>query len=592
MCGIVGYVGKGNAAPFLVEGLKKLEYRGYDSAGIALINDGKFVCKKRKGTVAEISDAADLCSGIGIGHTRWATHGAPSERNAHPHIYGRFAIVHNGILENYALLKEELESDGETFISETDSEVVAHLLEKFYCGNLLSALREVTEKLVGSYALAVLCLDQPDIIVCARKASPLLVGVKDGACLIASDIPAIAGEGVTAYLLGDGEFALLNAAEAKFYSPQLQPIRKNQLEYDPLVSSSDKGGYVHFMKKEMSEIPCSVRNSICDFATKLKFTDFYQVLCQTKYIHIVACGTAYHSGLAAKYAIERLARVPVEVTIASEVRYSNPVICSGTLAIAISQSGETADTLAAAKLFREKGVPLVAVTNVSYSSLTRIADFVLPTRAGNEIGVAATKSYNAQLTVLYSLAIALANAKGKSGKLLERLKRLPRLATATLEAAETVRSWTSHFVGARCVLFIGRGADYCAAVEGSLKLKEITYLPSEGYPAGELKHGTLALVDEHTPVVVLLTNKRLAAKTMNAVHEAAARGAKVFLITSIAEYLENEEVFASVLIPQCSEAFTPLLSVIPLQALAYYTAIACGNDPDKPRNLAKSVTVE
>ena len=592
MCGIVGYVGKKQAAPFLIEGLKKLEYRGYDSAGVALMHEGQFFCIKRKGTVAEIASAETLGGNIGIGHTRWATHGAPSEENAHPHIYGKFAIVHNGILENYQSLKEELIEQGDEFLSETDSEVVAHLLSRLYTGNLLYTVKEVVSRLVGSYAIAVLCLDAPDTIVCVRKSSPLIVGTGEGESVLASDLPAVAGKGITAYALGDGELALLDRSGVKFFGAQLQSIRKTPLEYDYRMNAPDKKGYMHYMKKEMSEIPQSVRGSVIDFASETGYSDFYRVLCQTKQLHIVACGTAYHSGIAAKYAIERLARIPVEVTIASEFRYMNPVIEAGTLAIAVSQSGETADTLAAAKLLKERGATLAAVTNVPYSSLTRLADYVLPTRAGSEIGVAATKSYNAQLALLYSLAIALAKAKGRKGRSLEQLKKLQRLSAETLRCAESVRSWTPYFVGARCVLFLGRGADYGAAIEGSLKLKEISYLPSEGYPAGELKHGTLALVDERSPVVAVLTNRRLAEKTMNAVHEVAARGARVFLITSLPEYQSRKEVFASVLVPRCSEMFSPVLSVIPLQALAYYTAIACGNNPDQPRHLAKSVTVE
>ena len=585
MCGIVGYTGTRRAAPVLLQLLKKLEYRGYDSAGIAVCNERKIEIYKRQGKVEKIAAAANFSGNTGIGHTRWATHGAPSEKNAHPHAYGKYVIVHNGIIENNQLLKAECLDRGESFSSETDSEVIAHLIAFYDRGDFLQAVQSAVERLEGSYAIAVLSSELPSRIICARARSPLVVGRGDNESMVASDLAAISSEVKEAYLLEDGEFAVLDREAVSFYDKALHRIEKAALEYNPVMSDADKKGYRHFMKKEMDEIPSVLKNVKLECADNLRFQEFCKVLCQTEYIHIVACGTAYHSGLCGKYAFESLCRVPTEVCIASEYRYQNPIIRPNTLVIAISQSGETADTLAAAKLAKERGAYLAAVTNVSYSSLTRIADCVLETRAGAEIAVAATKSFNAQLAVLYMLASL------RSGSKADFLK-IARLAEETLKAAEEVRSWTPYFLNAKSVYFIGRGMDYCAALEGSLKLKEISYLPSEGYAAGELKHGTLALVDENTPVVAILTQKRLAEKTMNAVHETRSRGARVFLITSLPELIQSGEATASVLIPACQETFSPILSVIPLQALAYYTALARGNDPDKPRNLAKSVTVE
>lgn len=585
MCGIVGYTGSNRAAPVLLRLLKILEYRGYDSAGIAVAHSDKINVYKRKGKVENITPAVTLAGNAGIGHTRWATHGEPSERNAHPHSFGKFTIVHNGIIENHAALKEECLARGEAFSSETDSEVIAHLIEYYDKGNFLEAVQKAVKRLSGSYAIAVLSSEYPEKIVCARGGSPLIVGRDESGSLLASDLIAISSEVKEAYLMEDGELAVLEKNGVTFYNEELKILKKSPLEFDGIVSGADKKGYMHFMKKEMDEIPSVLANIKLEYANKERFEQFCKVLCQTEYIHIMACGTAYHSGLCAKYALESLCRVPVEVCIASEYRYKNPIITPRTLVIAISQSGETADTLAAAKLAKERGAYLAAVTNTAYSSLTRLADCVLETKAGAEIAVAATKSFNAQLAVLYSLALLRA---GKN----EDFINISLLAETTLKASEAVRGWTPYFLNSKSVYFIGRGVDYCAALEGSLKLKEISYLPSEGYAAGELKHGTLALVDERTPVVALLTQRELTEKTMNAVHETHSRGARVFLITSVPEAAQCKEVTASVLIPECREIFSPILSVIPLQALAYYVSLARGNDPDKPRNLAKSVTVE
>ena len=588
MCGIVGYVGEERAAPILLEGLQRLEYRGYDSAGIAVLREGRLAVVRRKGRVKGLGAARSLEGEIGVGHTRWATHGAPSERNAHPHVYGGVCIVHNGIIENAAALRAACEARGEAFSSDTDSEVIAHLIaaEK---GDLLHATYSACRKLAGSYAVAVLSAAEPDTIVCARRASPLVVGCDERGLYVASDIPAVAAAGRKVYALADGEFAVLRKGSSpRFFDGALKAVEKQEIVYDAAEDIPAKGGFRHYMKKEISEVPEAVSRSLCDLS-KGEFSDLCEVLCHAQYLHIVACGTAYHSGLCLQYAAQKFARIPAEAFIASEYRYSDPIVPPGTLAVAVSQSGETADTLAAAALAKERGAKVLAVTNVPCSSLERMSDFVLPTRAGREIAVAATNSFNAQLAALYSPAGALARGRERAAPPLAAAESCVREALA---AAEQVRGWTPYFLGARSVFFLGRGADYFAALEGSLKLKEISYLPSEGYPAGELKHGTLALVDGRTPVVAIVTDPALADKTMNAVHEVYARGAAVFLITSVPACLPCAEVTASVLLPKCEPAYSPMLTSLPLQLLAYYVAIARGNDPDKPRNLAKSVTVE
>ena len=588
MCGIVGYVGEERAAPILLEGLQRLEYRGYDSAGIAVLREGRLAVVRRKGRVKGLGAARSLEGEIGVGHTRWATHGAPSERNAHPHVYGGVCIVHNGIIENAAALRAACEARGEVFSSDTDSEVIAHLIaaEK---GDLLHATSWAGGNHAGSYPVAVPAAGEPDTIVCARRASPLVVGCDERGLYVASDIPAVAAAGRKVYALADGEFAVLRkGSPPRFFDGALKAVGKQEIVYDAAEDIPAKGGFRHYMKKEISEVPEAVSRSLCDLS-KGEFSDLCEVLCHTQYLHIVACGTAYHSGLCLQYAAQKFARIPAEAFIASEYRYSDPIVPPGTLAVAVSQSGETADTLAAAALAKERGAKVLAVTNVPCSSLERMSDFVLPTRAGREIAVAATKSFNAQLAALYSLAGALAKGRERAAPPLAAAASCVREALA---AAEQVRGWTPYFLGARSVFFLGRGADYFAALEGSLKLKEISYLPSEGYPAGELKHGTLALVDGRTPVVAIVTDPALADKTMNAVHEVYARGAAVFLITSVPACLPCAEVTASVLLPKCEPAYSPMLTSLPLQLLAYYVAIARGNDPDKPRNLAKSVTVE
>ena len=588
MCGIVGYAGEGRAAPVLIEGLKRLEYRGYDSAGIAVLGETLTVVKRKGRVEALAAEAKKLSGGLGIAHTRWATHGEPSERNAHPHRYGGVAVVHNGIIENAALLRAECEARGEVFSSETDSEVIAHLIAAAYRGDLLQAVQKAARQLEGSYAIAVLA-EGERVIVAARRKSPLLVGRGEGSVL-ASDLPAIAPLANEVYSLKEGGFALLTEGQVCLFDEELREWEEKPIAFGKVEGDGGKGGYPHYMRKEIAEDPAAIANSIADLTADSRFFDISIVLCQTYYIQIVACGTAYHSGIAAKYAIEALSRVPVEVDIASEYRYRDPIVPKGTLVIAVSQSGETADTLAAAALAKERGAKVLALTNVPYSSLTALADFVLLTHAGRETAVAATKSFCAQLASLYSIAAALAALKGRSAP---SLVPFPALCEDALSRSQKVKVWARALCQKKSVYFIGRGADYAAAIEGSLKLKEVSYLASEGYPAGELKHGTLALVGEDAPVVALLSDARLAEKTMNAVHEVRSRGARVFLITTLPSCAEGvlpeEDVL---LLSACEAVFSPLCTVVPLQLLAYETAVLLGHDPDKPRNLAKSVTVE
>ena len=612
MCGIVAYVGKKPAAKKLLVGLKRLEYRGYDSAGIALLYRGALYAVKQKGQISSLEQKMSYEnavataesplganknligaigeSKIGIGHTRWATHGEPSPQNAHPHIYGKFAIVHNGIIENFSELKEMCLSRGEKFSSETDSEVIAHLMAQNDQGDLLETLQRTAKMLKGSFAIAALSLGQKNTVALCRNKSPLVVGRGKDGLYAASDIPALAKETEEIYALSDGEFTLLRGEEILFFDER-GPIEKKPLVLTVDADFPELCGYPHYMRKEIAEIPVAIANTLAKMESDFRISGFNIVLCQTEYLQIVGCGTAYHSGVAAKYAIERLARIPVETRIASEYRYCDPVVPRKTLVVAVSQSGETADTLAAAQLAKEKGAYVLGVTNAPNSSLTAVADFCLTTCAGREIGVAATKSFEAQLTALYYLALSLQEAKGGTADF-AALRSMPALSETVVGGIEEMKKFAPEFAKAKSVYYIGRGADHSAALEGSLKLKEISYLPSEGYAAGELKHGTLALVESGTPIVAILTKEELAEKTMNGVCEAYARGGKIYLVTAFEEFTRRKEVSGSFVIPKCFECFSPMLSVIPLQALAYYTSLERGNDPDKPRNLAKSVTVE
>lgn len=608
MCGIVGYIGDKQATPILLEGLTKLEYRGYDSAGIAILNDGNINIKKAKGrlnVLKEFVEKDNMEGTIGIGHTRWATHGEPSDTNSHPHLSqsGLIAVVHNGIIENYLPLKKWLLEEGYTFKSETDTEVVANLLEYYYNGDIVEAVKKVLDRIEGSYALGVLCKNNPDMIVAARKEAPLIVGIGNGENFIASDIPAILKHTRSVYFLDDHEIAIIKKDSVEFIDMFGRQVEKSLFEVKWDVEAAEKGGYEHFMIKEIHEQPSAIKDTlrgrIIDDSeivlddVKITKEDLEKI----DKIFIVACGTAYHAGVVGKYVIENLARIPVEVDVASEFRYRNPLVNERTLTIVISQSGETADTIAALKEAKKKGSRVIAITNVVGSSVSREADDVLYTWAGPEIAVASTKAYTTQLIALYLVAMDLAIKRGtitktKVMELCTELKKLPEKVQHLLDNKETIQKFAYEHYNAKDVFYIGRGLDYAVAMEGSLKLKEISYIHSEAYPAGELKHGTLALVEEGTLVIALATQDDLFEKMLSNIKEVKARGG--FLVAFAKQgNLQLEDVVDKVIyIPETLKELTPVLTVVPLQLLAYYMAVEKGCDVDKPRNLAKSVTVE
>lgn len=590
MCGIIGYVGKKRAAPLLLDGLKKLEYRGYDSAGIVLLDGGRFVLCKKTGRVERLKEARGKEGHIGVGHTRWATHGRVSEENAHPHIYGKFAIVHNGIIENAERLKEEY-GKGVTFLSETDSEVIAVMLQKEYDGNIFSALSRVAKKLKGSFALAILCSDFPENIFLCKRKSPLLVGEGEGECFAASDFPALFGKGLTVYLVEEGETVVLSQSGAVFLNDRGEWQKKSPIRFDWKESEPSRGSYPFFMRKEIEEIPAAMERTAAAFQSADR-SALDELLKGAKSIHFVGCGTAYHACLVAANAFERLLGVECRCFLASEYRYLYPV--GDPLVVATSQSGETADTLACVELAKSMGRKVLGVTNVSCSTLARTADFSLFTSAGQEIAVAATKSYNAQLALFFLLAEEYAKIRptaGEKGLFPDReAEDLPALARETIRRSEEVRGWIGYFSCGKPAFFLGRGVDYAVAREGALKLKEIAYLPCEGLAAGELKHGTLALIGEDTPVVVLINDESLVDKTLSGVEEVRSRGGIPFVVTQFEEVAKKFS--RHILLPPVHACLSPALSVIPLQMLAYYTSLSFGYDPDKPRNLAKSVTVE
>ena len=594
MCGIVGYSGKSSAAPLVFAGLKRLEYRGYDSVGIATLDGNNIQIIKKQGKVSSLESFVDGLSGnTGIGHTRWATHGKPSDINAHPHACGKFAVVHNGIIENYAELKARYFPDV-SFTSRTDSEIIVRLLDKFYSGNLLQTLKEVSALLKGSYAVLVICADFNGFAVMKYK-SPVIVGGGRGESFAASDAPALAGLCKKISVLEDGDFAIVSAHRIKIYDNNLNPVVRQKIINHATAASLDLNGCAHYMQKEILENPTAVENTVKAFSRvqgKLKevFTGINRVI-------ITGCGTAYNSGLVAKRYIESFARIPAEAEIAGEFRYKNPVITSGTAVIAISQSGETADTVEAAKLAKSLGAKVIAVTNAPYSALTLISDVVVPVAAGHEICVAATKSYTGQIAALYLTAKLLASLGKKSAA------RLMKNAKAEIcSVVPLLKSTVAHTdiealaqVCARAdgVYFLGRDIDYAVALEGSLKLKEITYIQSEGYPAGELKHGTLALIDENKTAVVIITDDALSVKCENAVEQVLSRKGKVAVITNVRECAKRLKDEVPVIeIPNCPKELSPLLSAAAVQLLAYKTAIILDRNPDQPRNLAKSVTVE
>ncbi len=606
MCGIVGYVGTRSAQDVLLDGLTKLEYRGYDSAGIALAQGGAIRVAKSKGRLAVLKEklaAQPLgTSGCGIGHTRWATHGEPSDVNSHPHSTPNVSIVHNGIIENYGPLKELLIAQGYTFESETDTEVLVKLVDSCYHGEPLKALMDALGKVRGSYALAVLFKDWPDTIFAVRRESPLIVGWGEGENFIASDIPAILKYTRRYSVLDEGGIAVCKADGIRFYNEFGTPVEREILTADWDVEAAEKGGYPHFMLKEIHEQPQAITATISprieDGMPDLRIPELNDdCLRGISRIHIVACGTAMHAGMVGKSAIEKLARVPAEVEIASEFRYRDPILDEKDLVIIISQSGETSDTLAALKLAKSRGVKVLAIVNVVGSSIARAADYVMYTYAGPEIAVASTKAYMVQMCVLYLFALRLAYAKGKlsaeeTRRYITELQRAPELVKCRLDDCEYIKYLASLFVNTQSCFFIGRGFDYSLSLEGSLKLKEISYVHSDAYAAGELKHGTISLVTDGVPVIALATQRSVYEKTISNAKETKSRGAKVILFTDKDANVPDGVADYIVRLDDYEDAFMPLQLIVPLQLFAYYMAVLRGCDVDKPRNLAKSVTVE
>lgn len=608
MCGIIGYIGTRQAAPVLLEALKKLEYRGYDSAGIAVIDDKEIQVKKTRGRLQLLSNMTEEGHGVpgsvGIGHTRWATHGEPSDSNSHPHLShsGRFAVVHNGIIENYRPLKEMLISKGYTFRSETDSEVVSNLMEYYDQGDLLKTLLKAVQYLEGSYALGVLCTDEPNRIAAIRKDSPLIVGLNENENYIVSDIPAILSLTRDVYLMKDGEAVLLEAEGVSFYHLTGEPLQKEVFHVDWDVSAAEKGGYEHFMMKEMMEQPVSITETIRPRIKDGKFvldnmTFEQEWLNELSMVHIVACGSAYHAGRIGKNLIEDRLHIPVDVDIASEFRYRNPILNKNHLVIIISQSGETADSIAALREAKSRGTKTLAIVNVVGSTIAREADHTLYTWAGPEIAVATTKGYTTQVAALALVTYYIAQETGKMTEdelntAQEMLLKLPLAAEAVLQNHQTVQRLASEFFNCKDIFFIGRGIDYSLSLEGSLKLKEISYIHSEAQPAGELKHGTISLIEPGTLVIALITGQKLREKTISNIQEVRARGAVVLAVGLEHDVKLQEEVSGLMTVPALTDDLQPILAILPLQLFAYYVAALNGNDVDKPRNLAKSVTVE
>ena len=606
MCGIVGYVGKRNAQNVLLDGLEKLEYRGYDSAGVALALEGGIRVVKSKGRLAELRKKLELQalaeSRCGIGHTRWATHGEPSDVNSHPHSTPRVSIVHNGIIENYGILKERLMAKGYTFESETDTEVLVKLIDNCYEGEPLKALHEALGMVRGSYALAVLFKDFPDTVFAVKRESPLIVGWGEGENFVASDIPALLKHTRKYSVLEEGDLAVVTAGSIQFYNEFAEPVEREVLTADWDMEAAEKGGYPHFMLKEINEQPAAitatvsprVENGLPDLRIP-ELSD--EVLRGIGTIHLVACGTAMHAGMVGKAAIEALARVPAEVDIASEFRYRNPILRPNDLVIIISQSGETSDTLADLKLAKSRGVPVLAIVNVVGSSIARAADHVLYTYAGPEIAVASTKAYTVQMCVLYLFAFRLALARGEQTeaeirRLTAELLRASEVIKPRLADCEQIKYLASRFVNTQSCFFIGRGFDYSLSLEGSLKLKEISYVHSDAYAAGELKHGTISLITEGVPVIALATQKQVYEKTISNAKETKSRGAKVLLFTTKDAVVPEGVADYVVRLDDYDDLLMPLQLIVPLQLFAYYMAVLRGCDVDKPRNLAKSVTVE
>ena len=613
MCGIVGFTGSAQAAPILLDGLSKLEYRGYDSAGIAVQNAaGKIEVVKAKGrlrVLSEMTDGGNAVKGsCGIGHTRWATHGEPSVVNAHPHYSKdqKIAIVHNGIIENYQELKDRLSAKGYTFVSQTDTEVVAQLLDYYYtgvsAGDCLDAITRMMLHVRGSYALGILFADHPGVVYAVRKDSPLIVGKAENGSLIASDVPALLKYTRTVYYIDNMEIARLTGDSIEFFNVDKEPLTKeaSTIEWD--AEAAEKGGYEHFMMKEIHEQPAAVRDTLSprikDGQIDLSELSLDEAAMRAvKRIYIIGCGSAYHVGVAARYVFENLARLPVEVDVASEFRYRNPVLEPDSLAIVISQSGETADSLAALRECKERGVRTIGIVNVVGSSIAREADATLDTWAGPEIAVATTKAYSTQLAACYLLAVEFARVRGqvtpeRYAELVTELQALPDKIAKTLEDKERIQWFASKYANAKDAFFIGRGLDYAVALEGSLKFKEISYIHSEAFAAGEMKHGPISLVEKNMLVVGVLTQPDLYEKMVSNLVEAKSRGAFIMGLTTYGNYSVEDTANFTVYVPKTDPLFATSLSVIPLQLLAYYVSCAKGLDVDKPRNLAKSVTVE
>ena len=608
MCGIVGFTGKQNAAPVLLEGLKKLEYRGYDSAGIAVLDHDAITVAKVSGRIANLcektQDGTALSGHTGIGHTRWATHGAPTDINAHPHVSnnGRFSVVHNGIIENYLELRDELTKKGYRFDSQTDTEVIVHLLELYDSGDFKETVMKATARLTGSYALGILCADHPGTIFAVREASPLILGIGVGENYFASDVTALVSHTRNAIYLEDGEFAQLSAEGIVVFNYSGSPVHKEVSRITWSIEAAEKGGYEHFMLKEIMEQPRAIEATITprlrDGMIHLDDFDFSrEELREIQKIVITACGSAYYAGVAGKYAIEKLCRIPVVVELASELRYSDPQIDEHTLLIVLSQSGETADTIAAMKECQRRGARSLAVVNVVGSTIAKLADHTLYTWAGPEIAVATTKGYTTQLTVLYLFALYASQRlgtldQGTYNGLLNELRTLPKKLQQVLDMNPGLPKLAEKYKGRGSVFFIGRNTDYAAALEGALKLKEISYIHAEAYAAGELKHGTIALIDKGQPVIALCCNEKIAEKTVNNIVEVKARGAKVLALANRGNRSILSQADDVIFIPVVDTLFSTVIEIVPLQLFAYYTAKTLGCDIDKPKNLAKSVTVE
>lgn len=608
MCGIVGYIGKEEAAPILLDGLSKLEYRGYDSAGIAVFDGESINVAKTKGRLKVLSelthDGRMLPGTLGIGHTRWATHGSPSDTNAHPHLNSEetIVVVHNGIIENYLKLKKKLESKGYRFVSETDTEVIAHLLDYYYSGNPLEAVTKIMHRMEGSYALGIIFKDHPNELYAVRKDSPLIVGHTDGGSIIASDVPAVLKYTRDVYFIENEEIVRLTEQNMEFFTVDEEPLKKEPVHIHWDANAAEKGGYEHFMLKEMYEQPKAIADT---FSPRIKDGRIEieelgmddEAIRAVKKIVIVACGSAYHTGMTSKYIFEGMARIPVEVDLASEFRYRDPILTDGTLVIVISQSGETADSLAALREAKEKGCKVLGIVNVVGSSIAREADNVMYTWAGPEIAVATTKAYSCQLIALYLLAMKFAHVRGtisegELAEMIEDLKKLPAQVEMLLNNKDRIQKFANRYLAAKSIFFIGRGIDYAISMEGSLKLKEVSYIHSEAYAAGELKHGTISLIEDGTLVTALLTQENLYKKMISNIEEVKTRGAFVMAVTNEGHIDVEKAADYVVYIPKTNKYFTNSLAIIPLQLFGYYVAVGRGCDVDKPRNLAKSVTVE